>query len=105
MAVYPDRGAGNDPKLLFFSFFLGGSLSPPRPNIFAVGNMEVMICLGQGGLRTLSASSYQYLYHRDHAITTDTINDTILCLCRSKCFHHQHNDHKSEAIVFIAIVT
>ena len=35
----------------------GGSLSPPRLNIFTVGNMGVMICLGQGGLRSLSASS------------------------------------------------
>ena len=63
--AYPDRGAGNDPKP---SFFLGGggkgggggggSLSPLRLNIFTVGNMGVMICLGQGGLRSLSASSY-----------------------------------------------
>ena len=52
MVAYPDRGAGNDPKLL--NFFLGGvaSLSPPRLN------MGVMICLGQGGLRSLSASSF-----------------------------------------------
>ena len=35
-----------------------GSLSQPRPNIFTVGNMRVMICLGQGGLRSLSASSF-----------------------------------------------
>ena len=38
----------------------GGSLSPPRLNIFTVGSMGVMICLGQGGLRSLSASSYYY---------------------------------------------
>ena len=36
---------------------MGGSLSPPRLNIFTVGNMGVMMCLGQGGLRSLSASS------------------------------------------------
>ena len=41
MAACPDRGAGNNPKLFFF---------------FTVGNMGVMICLGQGGLRSLSAS-------------------------------------------------
>ena len=35
-----------------------GSLSQPRLNIFTVGNMRIMICLGQGGLRSLSASSY-----------------------------------------------
>ena len=35
----------------------GSSLSPPRLKIFTVGNMGVMICLGQGGLRSLSASS------------------------------------------------
>ena len=34
-----------------------GSLSQPRLNIFTVCNMRVMICLGQGGLRSLSASS------------------------------------------------
>ena len=60
MVAYPDRGAGNDPEPFFF-FFLGGgggSLSQPRLNIFTVGNMRVMICLGQGGLRSLSASSF-----------------------------------------------
>ena len=71
MVAYLDRGAGNNPKL-FFCFLLfcfvvvvcvagggwgGGSLSPPRLNIFTVGNMGIMICLGQGGLRSLSASS------------------------------------------------
>ena len=60
MVAYPDRGEGNDPEpFFFFFFFLGGvgSLSQPRLNIFTVGNMGVMICLGQGGLRSLSASS------------------------------------------------
>ena len=60
MVAYPDRGAGNDPEPFFFlSFFFGGggSLSQPRLNIFRVGNMRVMICLGQGSLRSLSASS------------------------------------------------
>ena len=57
LEAYPDRGAGNDPEP-FFSFFIEvGSLSQPRLNIFTVGNMRVMICLGQGGLRSLSASS------------------------------------------------
>ena len=37
-----------------------GSLSPPRLNIFTVGNMGVVICLGQGGLRSLSASSLSF---------------------------------------------
>ena len=36
----------------------GGSLSP-RLNIFTVGNMGVMICLDQGGLHSLSASSWR----------------------------------------------
>ena len=41
-----------------FVFFRGVcSLSQPRLNIFTVGSMRVMICLGQGGLRSLSASS------------------------------------------------
>ena len=64
VVAYPDRSAGNDPKLFFLIFSGGGgegggcSLSPPRLNIFTVGNMRVMICLGQGGLRSLSASSF-----------------------------------------------
>ena len=62
VVAYPDRGAGNDPEPFFFFFFFFffrgvGSLSQPRLNIFTVGNMRVMICLGQGGLRSLSASS------------------------------------------------
>ena len=62
VVAYPDRGAGNDPEPFFFFFFFFlrgvGSLSQPRLNIFTVGNMRVMICLGQGGLRSLSASSF-----------------------------------------------
>ena len=63
VVAYPDRGEGNDPEPFFFFFFFFffrgvGSLSQPRLNIFAVDNMGVMICLGQGGLRSLSASSY-----------------------------------------------
>ena len=63
VVAYPDRGAGNDPEPFFFFFFFFffrgvGSLSQPRLNIFTVGNMRVMICLGQGGLRSLSASSW-----------------------------------------------
>ena len=70
MVVYPERGAGNDPKPFFLRGGGGGgwgggwegdSLSPPRLNIFTVGNMGVMICLDQGGLRSLSASSYESL--------------------------------------------
>ena len=67
VVAYPDRGAGNDPKLFFFFFFGGGgSLSPPRLNIFTVDNMEVMICLGQGGLRSLSASSFNHIFLQDN---------------------------------------
>ena len=66
MVAHPDRGAGNDPEPFFFFFFFRGvgSLSQPRLNIFTVGNMRVMICLGQGGLRSLSASSFIF----NHAI-------------------------------------
>ena len=68
MVAYPDRGEGNDPEPFFFFFFFFflfrgvGSLSQPRLNIFTVGNMRVMICLGQGGLRSLSASSFLFIY-------------------------------------------
>ena len=53
-------------QVMIQNFFLGGgggwggSLSPPRLNIFTVGNMGVMICLVQGGPRSLSASSSGY---------------------------------------------
>ena len=62
MVAYPDRGEGNDPEPFFFFFFFFrgvGSLSQPRLNIFTVDNMGVMICLGQGGLCSLSASSFK----------------------------------------------
>ena len=61
MVAYPDRGEGNDPEPFFFFFFFRGvgSLSQPRLNIFTVDNMGVMICLGQGGLRSRSASSIE----------------------------------------------
>ena len=57
MVAYPDRGTGNDPQFFFVWGRGGGSLSPPKLNNFTMGNMGVMICLGQGGLRSLSASS------------------------------------------------
>ena len=66
MLAYPDRGAGNDPEP-FFIIILGwggwlwGSLSQPRLNIFTMGNMRVMICLGQGGLRSLSVFSFFFI--------------------------------------------
>ena len=64
VVAYPDRGAGNDPEPFFYLFFFrGGSLLQPRLDIFTVGNMRVMICLGQGGLRSLSASSSYFCYH------------------------------------------
>ena len=72
MVAYPDRGEGNIQNLFFFFFFFfwggeggggGGSLSQPRLNIFTVDNMGVMICLGQGGLRSLSASSSDSFLH------------------------------------------
>ena len=39
------------------TFKLSNFQTQPRLNIFTVDNMGVMICLGQGGLRSLSASS------------------------------------------------
>ena len=58
VVAYPDRGEGNDPEPFFF--FLGGWVvfHNQGSTYFTVGNMRVMICLGQGGLRSLSASSY-----------------------------------------------
>ena len=72
VVAYPDRGEGNDPEPFFFFFFFFfffrgvGSLSQPRLNIFTVDNMGVMICLGQGGLRSLSASSLIKLYPKTY---------------------------------------
>ena len=71
MVAYSDHSAGNDSKLFFFFFGGGGggggSLSPPRLNNFTVGNMGVMICLGQGGLHSLSASSFkiEFVHYSD----------------------------------------
>ena len=48
----PDHGAGNDPKPLGLAFH-----HQLRFNIFIVGNMRVMICHGQEGLHSPSASS------------------------------------------------
>ena len=76
VVAYPDRGAGNDPELFFF--FRGvGSLSQPRLNIFTVGNMRVMICLGQGGLRSLSASCFNkfvlYIYKHRYTCSANLV--------------------------------
>ena len=51
MISKPELARGNDPEPLGFG------LSQPRLNIFIVGNMEEIICLGQGGLLSLSATS------------------------------------------------
>ena len=72
-------------NLFFFFFFRGvGSLSQPRLNIFTVGNMRVMICLGQGGLRSLSASSFDcihfaqcFLLHTAENIDADKKNHVL----------------------------
>ena len=74
------RDSGSIPQIVvqvmiqnLFFFFRGvGSLSQPRLNIFTVGNMRVMICLGQGGLRSLSASSYSC-----NQTTLCTLYDTL----------------------------
>ena len=55
-----NSGARNNPKLFFLGGGVGGgagSLSPPTLKILTVGNMGLMICLSQGGLRSLSGSS------------------------------------------------
>ena len=44
-----DRGEGNDPKPLGLAFHHQGS------KLLHLGNMGVMICLGQGGVRSQSA--------------------------------------------------
>ena len=45
-----------------------GSLSQPRLNMFTVGRMRVMICFGQGGLRSPSASTF--LYHLSELVVS-----------------------------------
>ena len=70
MVAYPDCGAGNDPKIFVAVVWGGGgSLSPLRLNIFTVGNMGVMISLGQGGLRSQSASSFNIGYMFMYKVT------------------------------------
>ena len=69
VVAYPDRRAGNDPDFFFFFFFFlkgVGSLSQPKLNIFTEGKMRAMICLGQGGLRSLSASSFISYINKMH---------------------------------------
>ena len=63
-----------------------GNLSPPRLNIFTMGNMGVMICLGKGGLRSLSASSY-ICYHCSFPGLSPQIERIILI--------SYHNDDKA----------
>ena len=83
MVAYPDRGEGNDPEPFFFFFFFRGmgSLSQTKLNIFTLGNMRVMICLGQGGLRSLSASSCLYFDMFIHVLFV-----IVLILCTT--LHH-----------------
>ena len=85
VVAYPDRGAGNDPEPFFFFFFFFwggvGSLSQPRLNIFTVGNMRVMICLGQGGLRSLNASSFTVFPFYTTCANVLPYNITIPVIC------------------------
>ena len=75
----------------FFLFFRGvGSLSQPGLNIFTVDNMGVMICLGQGGLRSLSASSFSFaMTFRQTApcshSSSGTVNPLYLAFLCPKC--------------------
>ena len=91
VVAYPDRGAGNDPKLFFFGGGgVGGSLSLPRLNIFTAGNMGVMICLSQGGLRSLSASSYKYVNNKV-LVKTSFIVIFLFAKIRIKFITHFNN--------------
>ena len=63
MVAYPDHGEGNDPE----PFFLGGrggggwggwSFTTKAQHFYSGQYMGVMICLSQGGLLSLSASSF-----------------------------------------------
>ena len=55
-----------------------GSLSQQRLNIFTVGNMRVMICLGQGGLRSLSASSVFGSVGKLVSLSVDNITQQVM---------------------------
>ena len=88
VVAYPDRGACNDPKPFFFFLFNfilfifsgGVSLSSPRLNIFTVGNMGVMVCLGQGGLCSLSASSSKVAFIQQLRPATPGLWDSSNCM-------------------------
>ena len=68
----------------FKIFFRGlGSLSQSRLNIFTVDNMGVMICLGQGGLRSLSASSLVYIYTMVYLCDANVPADLIIAMDRT----------------------
>ena len=102
VVAYPDRGEGNDPEPFFFFFFFRGgcSLSQPRLNIFTVDNMGVMICLGQGGLHSLSASSFLhvFIFALKH----------ILCYTRWKFVinfvQSMHNSYQVHIIVRVVVM-
>ena len=90
VVAYPDRGAGNNPEPFFFFFFFFrgvGSLSQPRLNIFTVGNMRVMICLGQGGLRSLSTSSWSFIWSISFIKITQCLYSWVhvMVLCHISC--------------------
>ena len=53
VVAYPDRGVGNDPKPLGLAFHHQGSTLL----LITLGNMGVMMYLGQGGPHSMSASS------------------------------------------------
>ena len=80
-----------------------GSLSPPRLNIFIVGNMGVMICLSQGGLRSLSASSLFFHFLLQHtpqsnqyAVTSQIGSNSMTYFCIN------HDKTLSRSILFLA---
>ena len=81
MVAYPDRGEGNDPKPLWLAFHHQGS---------TLGNMGVMICLGQGGLRSPSASSYHCTHY-----TTDSLSLYSLYNRSTTSLFSNHHHHLS----------
>ena len=87
-------------NLFFFFFRRVGSLSQPRLNIFTVGNMRVMICLGQGGLRSLSASSSGFsLRLRTLHRSSRSIRFLSLSLSASSCVSPQSYMRMSSAML------
>ena len=94
VVAYPYRGEGNDPELFFF-FLWGWVVFHNQGSTFLqwtiYNNMRVMICLGQGGLRSLSASSWIHaFFHLQQRLVFSGKKTPSRCLFIQYSFSLEH---------------